>query len=579
MGAPRRRRTRLPARVLSHPAGFTRRGFLRRAGGATALLLGAPLLSSCGDSGAPLAAGPGSGPGPGPAPVNPFLHGVASGDPLSDRVILWTRVTPIAQEDIAVTVHVYSDAALGQLVGSSSQTASAARDWTVKIDFTGLQPATSYYYRFAAVGHQSVIGRTRTAPASGGDHLRFAVVSCSSLAHGFFNAYAQVARRADLDVVLHLGDYVYEYANNEYGEARTYEPATEMVTLADYRARHSQYKRTDPDLQEVHRQHPFICTWDDHETADNSWRDGANNHTEGAEGVWLQRKGWGQQAYDEWMPIRLPEAGNPDRIWRRFQYGGLMDLLILDTRLYDRDEPLGLPPTPADDPADPDRKLLGPEQQEWLFGHLKSSTATWKFLGQQIMFGQLKVVGIPDATAVPGLSLIPVAGNGGQYLNGDQWDGYQAERSAVFAHLADNSIDNVVVLTGDIHTSWAMDLTPDPNNPVAYNPLTGEGSLAVEYVCTSVTSPGLDQLAPIQDAISLVNPHIKYVDLAEKGYMLFDVTPERVQGEWWYVSTIAERGGTEAFATGFPVAAGSNRLGAAATAASPSRNNPPVLAP
>ena len=204
---------------------------------------------------------------------------------------------------------------------------------------------------------------------------------------------------------------------------------------------------------------------------------------------------------------------------------------------------------------------------------------TWKLVGQQVMFGQLKVVGIPDATAVPGLSLIPVAGNGGQYLNGDQWDGYQAERSAVFAHLADNSIDNVVVLTGDIHTSWAMDLTPDPNNPVAYNPLTGEGSLAVEYVCTSVTSPGLDQLAPIQDAISLVNPHIKYVDLAEKGYMLFDVTPERVQGEWWYVSTIAERGGTEAFATGFPVAAGSNRLGAAATAASPSRNNPPVLAP
>lgn len=164
--------------------------------------------------------------------------------------------------------------------------------------------------------------------------------------------------------------------------------------------------------------------------------------------------------------------------------------MILDTRLYDRDEPLGLPPTPADNPADPARKLLGPEQRQWLFDNLDASSATWKFLGQQVMFGQLKVVGIPSAAAVPGLSLVPVAGNGGQYLNGDQWDGYQAERSAVFAHLADKGIDNVVVLTGDIHTSWAMDLTPDPNNPVAYNPLTGAGSLAVEYVCTSVTSPG-----------------------------------------------------------------------------------------
>ncbi|MDP3857531.1 MAG: alkaline phosphatase D family protein [Stagnimonas sp.] len=562
--------------MLSSPAGFTRRGFLRRAGGAAALVLGGPMLSSCGNSTAPAA---GAGGGPGPALETPFKHGVASGDPLADRVILWTRATPVAGEDIPVTVSVYRDAALSQLVGSASQTASAARDWTIKIDFAGLQPGTSYYYRFSALGFQSPIGRTRTAPAEGVQRLRFGVVSCSSYAHGYFNAYAQVAKRADLDVILHLGDYVYEYGNGEYGDLRPYEPATEMLTLADYRTRHSYYKRTDPDLQEVHRQHPFICVWDDHETADNSWRDGANNHTEGAEGAWVDRKAYGQQVYDEWMPIRLPEPGNPDRIYRKFSYGGLMDLIMLDTRLHDRDEPLGLPPLPPDDVADPDRKLLGPEQQQWLLDSLSSSTATWKFLGQQVMFGQLKVVGLPDlSTQVPQLSLIPIAGSGGQYLNGDQWDGYQAERSAIFNHLAEQAIDNVVVLTGDIHTSWTMDLTPDPNNPVAYNPLTGAGSLAVEYVCTSVTSPGLEQLAPVQDAISLVNPHIKYVDLQQKGYMVFDVTPEQVLGEHWYVSTITERGGTESFATAFPVAVGSNRLGAASGASTPPANSP-ALAP
>lgn len=577
MGAPRRRRTRLPTRVLSSPAGFTRRGFLRRAAGSAALLLGGSALSGCGNSEPP--AGGGGGVGGGTAKVSPFLHGVASGDPLTDRVILWTRVTPVADEDIAVAVAVYRDTALSQLVGVVSQTATAARDWTVKIDFQGLEPGTTYYYRFASLGFFSVVGRTRTAPASA-QHLRFGVVSCSSYAHGYFNAYAQLAKRADLDVILHLGDYVYEYGNGEYGDVRPYEPATEMLTLADYRTRHSYYKRTDPDLQEVHRQHPFITVWDDHETADNSWRDGANNHTEGAEGVWADRKSFGERAYDEWMPIRLPEPGNPGRIFRKFNYGGLMDLIMLDTRLFDRDEQLATPPLPPDNPADPARKMVGPEQKQWLFDQLDSSTATWKFLGQQVMFGQLKVVGIPDLSALaPQLSLIPIAGSGGQYLNGDQWDGYQAERSEVFAHLADNSIDNVVVLTGDIHTSWGMDLSPDPNNPISYNPLTGAGSLAVEYVCTSVTSPGLDQLAPVQDAIRLVNPHMKYIDLAQKGYMLFDVTPEQVLGEWWYVSTITERGGTESFATGLPVAAGSNHLGAAVSAASTPPANPPPLAP
>lgn len=574
MGAPRRRRTRLPARVLSRPLGLSRRAFLSRLGAATATLLAVPLLPGCGDSTAP----DGSGGGGTPVGESPFKHGVASGDPLSDRVILWTRVTPVASEDIPVVVQVYRDAALSQLVGSQSQTASAARDWTIKIDFAGLMPASSYYYRFHALGHASVIGRTRTAPSSA-ERLRFAVVSCSSYAHGYFNAYGQIAKRADLDFVLHLGDYVYEYGDGEYGDVRPYEPSHEMISLADYRTRHSYYKRTDADLQEVHRQHPMIAIWDDHESADNSWRDGANNHTEGTEGVWTSRKSWAQQVYDEWMPIRLPEAGNPGKIWRKFSYGGLMDLVLLDTRLYDRDEQLGTPPLPPDNVADPARKLIGPEQMDWLKNQLSQSSAVWKVVGQQVMFGQLKIVGLPDLSVIPGLSLLPIVGSGGQYLNSDQWDGYQAERSAIFSHLKDQGIDNTVVLTGDIHTSWAMDLTPDPNNPLAYNPLNGTGSLGVEYVCTSVTSPGLEQLAPVQDLIRVLNPHMKYVDLSKKGYMLFDVTPERLQGEWWYVSGITERGGSESFATAFPVAAGDNRLGAASGSPSEALDGRAALAP
>lgn len=560
-----RRRLRLHTPIR----GFSRRAFLRAAGSAAGLAVAAPMLMASGTA----SAAPGNNtmavPGNTVAKImvgeNPFLHGVASGDPLSDRVILWTRVTPVATEDIAVVVKVYRDAALRDLLGSATQTASAVRDWTIKIDFTGLQPGTTYYYRFEAVGFGSSVGRTRTLPVGAVDRVRLGVVSCSNLPAGFFNAYAFLAQRADLDAVLHLGDYLYEGGG---GGVRAHEPAREITLLADYRERHGQYRR-DPDLQAMTRQHPFITVWDDHESTNDSWRDGADNHTEGVEGLWVERKAFAQKAYDEWMPIRLPEPGNAARIWRQFRFGELMDLVMLDTRLFDRDQQLATPPPPA--AGDLARKLIGPEQRQFLFDALSAPGTVWKFVGQQVMFGQLKVVGTPNAIA-----------DGGQYLNGDQWDGYRAERQAIFDHLAANRIDNTVVLTGDIHTSWAMDLTPDPNNPVelagGYNPLTGGGSLGVEFVGTSVTSSGLAELAAVQDVLRVVNPHLKYVDLELKGYLLMDVTPTRTTGEWWYVSTIVERGGTESFGTAFPVDAGANHLGTATAATAP-KANPPALAP
>lgn len=559
MSGPRRRSRRKKQHL-------NRRDFLRR-GGQSALLLGlAPVLPGCGNSSSPARSGDGD--------TRVFLHGVASGDPLSDRVILWSRVTTDSSLPVPVSVTIATDIALTQNVQRAATLATAARDFTVKIDMTGLRPGTTYYYRFSALGQTSAIGRTRTLPVGAVGRLRIAVLSCSSYAHGFFNAYARVAERADLDLVLHLGDYVYEYGNGQYGTARTYEPAHEMVSLDDYRTRHAYYKR-EPDVQALHQQHPLVTVWDDHESTNDSWRDGAENH-QPDEGPWPVRKAAAQQAYDEWMPIR---GADPSRIFRSFGFGDLMQLVMLDTRLFARAEQAvptiavpGLPVgvfTESGAVADASRELLGAEQETWLLSQLRGSAATWKLLGQQVMFGQLKVLGAPNVT---GLS---------QFLNPDQWDGYPAARSRIHAALRGDGVNaaipNTVVLTGDIHTSWAMDITEDPNNPLAYNPLTGEGAIAVEFVTTSVTSPGLEQLTAVQDVIRTQNPHIKYVDLSLHGYTLLDITPDRCSCEYWSVDTIATRSTGQTFETAFQTLAGANRL-TAGTQSAPSAS-PPALAP
>lgn len=637
--------THTPVRPPRRP--LSRRDFLRRSGWTTAALASAPFLPGCGSS-SPIDGGR----APDGTASRVFQHGVASGDPLQDRVILWTRVTPSDATATAVTgnCRIARDPALTQDVATLSFTTTRERDFTVKLDAEGLTPGTTYYYRFNALGVNAPLGRTRTLPVGGVERLRFGVVSCSSLAHGFFNAYRFVAERADLDAVLHLGDYIYEYGNGEYGDVRTYEPPTEILSLEDYRTRHAHY-RLDPDLAEAHRQHPFITIWDDHESTDNSWRDNAKNHTEGAledggEGCWVQRKAWAIQAYREWLPIRdnlqdylAPEdCDSPldavrqeaqERIYRRFDFGDLVTLTMLDTRLIGRDQPrrpnlatLGTPSVAPDTesrnsdnnqqdtglfdgcavPYNAHYSMLGATQKQWLKDQLTQTTARWRVIGQQMMMGQLKVVGTPDALcALPAindvLALLPASGTpldealntvrnnlpalgAGRsiYLNADQWDGYPVERRELFDFFSANAFDNVVVLTGDIHTSWAIDLTPDPNSLLAYNPVTGQGAVGVEFVCTSVTSPGLDALDQASDLLRLNNPHMKFIDLARRGYMVLDVTPERVQGEWWYVSTIVERGGSESLGAAFFSESGSPGMTAAEAASAP-RTDAPPLAP
>ena len=553
-----------PSKVQPAREGSSRREFFKRSGaGAVAVAAAAPLLAEAA------------------APVR-FDHGVASGDPLADRVILWTRVTPAnARPAVVVQYLVATDPALTQIVLRGTTKTHPGRDYTVKVDALGLQPGTTYYYRFSCEGVDSPVGRTKTLPTTGVSSLRFAVVSCSNHAYGYFNAYARIAARADLDLVMHLGDYIYEYGPAQYGNARPPEPAKEIVTLDDYRLRHAQYKR-DADSQALHRQHPLIAIWDDHETANNAFKTGAENHQPASEGTWSARVAAALQAYYEWMPVRPVDTANLRDNHRSFAYGDLAELLMLEERVNARSEQLTTAVHPTafgagfatSDPGygDPTRTLLGDAQEAWLVNRLRTTPAQWKLLGQGVMFAQLKAPGSNQATD-PGL----------YFINSDQWDGYEPARNRIYASLQGDAthaqVNNVVVLTGDIHSSWAADLHPNPYNPALYDKATGAGSLAVEFVGTSVTSPGVDTdtSGAVAGAIRFYNPHLKYVQLTRRGYLLMDVNRDRVVGEWWYVDTVASPSNVESFATAFEVRTGENRL--RPSAQTPHRANPPALAP
>ncbi|MCC7126488.1 MAG: alkaline phosphatase D family protein [Acidobacteria bacterium] len=493
--------------------------------------------------------------------ANPvFRHGVASGDPLSDRVLLWTRVS-VSTDSAPVRWVLALDAKLARIVARGEVSTGAERDYTVKVDVAGLTPATTYYYRFEAAGEQSAVARTRTLPARDASRVRLGVVSCSNLPFGYFNVYAALAARADLDAVLHLGDYIYEYANGQYGDGtalgRVPAPDAEIVALADYRARHAQYK-ADPDCQAVHRQHPFIVIWDDHELANNTWRDGALNHTAATEGEWVARRNAAVQAFFEWMPIREDAAALSPRIYRTLRIGTLADLVLLDTRLVGRD----LQVASRDDVAAieaPGRHLLGAAQEAWLAGELAESKrrgARWQVIGQQVMFAPQSAPGRPTS-------------------NVDSWDGYRAAREHVFDMIEQQRLDSVAVLTGDVHSAWAYDVPRRPFD--AYDPGTGRGSLAVEFVGTSISSPsnlgagpnGEQQLADLRAA----RPHLHYVDGRRRGYFVLDLTRERLQADYFAMRTVIDRTADETFVHGFAAPAGQMHL---TTQASPV---PPASAP
>ena len=494
-----------------------------------------------------------------------FKHGVASGDPYPNSVILWTRITPTAAATpgsgkgpkVSVGWQVARDAAFNNIVADGSYATGAARDHTVKLEAGGLRPATTYFFRFLYKGVTSRVGRTRTAPAhdASPSRLRFGVVSCANLQAGWFSAYRHLGKHTELDAVLHLGDYLYEYGPGEYGygssnqDIRRHLPAREMVSLGDYRKRHAQYK-TDRDLQDLHAKAPFIVTWDDHETTNDAYRNGAENHQPGTEGDYRHRRARAYRAYDEWMPARMSGTvglGDGTQLYRRLRFGTLAELSMLDLRTY-RSKQVAQPAPPVPSPdggvSDPARTITGDPQMRWLKDSLRENRAQWKLVGNPVMIAPVVFPPLPNDVTSAVNDVTGLLPEDGAPYNVDQWDGYTADRREVLDHLADQGVHDTVFLTGDIHSAWACDLPLDAGT----YPVTR--SVATEFVCTSVTSNNLDDITgspprttslAVEAAIQTSNRHIKYLNFDDHGYSVLDVTSQRTQMDYYKIGDRADR--------------------------------------
>lgn len=508
-----------------------------------------------------------------------FGFGVASGDPTASEVLLWTRVTPTPDAvpgsglgpTSRVVWEVAADEAFTEVLRTGTTTASADRDHTVKVVVSGLTPYTRYFYRFRTRGAVSPVGRTQTAPDEPGvtHALRLAFVSCSNYTGGFFTAYRGLAARDDLDAVLHLGDYLYEYGNDprepgvpgsgdRYGPAsligiRDHRPGVEIVSLEDYRVRHALYK-ADPDQQAAHRQHPWIVIFDDHEITNDAYATGAENHEQQddpdtsytgqgqpagirPEGEFLARRALAFRAYLEWMPIREPAFWQPEphqgvQFFRRFSFGDLADLSIIETR-QNRSQQVPTTVGGAPNPAlsDPARHLPEPAQLEWLTSGVTTSAKAWHLIGNQTVF--TRVFRTPRAGVVPG-----------QVFNADQWDGYQSDQRTLLDAMEGSTTDSVV-LTGDIHSSWANDL---PTDYEAYR-TSRASSVGVEFVCPSITSDGFKEVLgsaataqAVTSAFQAANPWVRYLEGIGHGFAVLDVTPDRVQTDFFFIRSNGDKG-------------------------------------
>jgi alkaline phosphatase D len=497
-----------------------------------------------------------------------FLHGVASGDPLPDGVLLWTRVTPAPEAvpgsglgpDVRVEWELAEDRSFTRVVAAGATTATAASDHTVKTDVRGLRPATAYWFRFRVGDTVSPAGRTRTAPApdAAAPGVRFGVVSCANWEAGHFAAYRHLAARPDLDAILHLGDYLYEYGSGVYPKAaygvRAHEPRHEIVSLADYRLRHATYK-TDPDLQALHAAHPFVAIWDDHEFANDAWTGGAENHTPGAEGDWASRVAAAKQAYFEWMPVRTSAEGT---VFRRLRFGRLADLHLLDLRSFRSAQAR----TGSGSVDDPERTLTGRAQLDWLKAGLAGSDAAWQLVGTSVMISPVAFGALPAHLLEPIAELMGLPKEG-LAVNVDQWDGYTDDRRELLSHLTSRAIRNTVFLTGDIHMAWANDV------PVKAATYPFSASAATEFVVTSVTSDNLDDLLHVAPgtasvvaagAVRAANRHVKWVDMDHHGYGVLDVTAERAQMDYYTVSDKRDPAATTSWERSYRTLSGTQRV-------------------
>jgi len=487
-------------------------------------------------------------------PENLFEHGVASGDPLPEGVVLWTRVTPEASEPVEVWWEMALDEDFLERTAQGTFMTDASRDYTVKVDVPALIWGRNYFYRFAVQGRWSPTGRTRLAPKGNeATKLRFGVCSCSNYGFGYFHAYRHMAARAELDAIVHLGDYTYEYKNGEYPtfeeQLRPVQPENETVTLEDYRIRLSLYRR-DADLQECHRQHPFIVVWDDHETANNSWMDGADNHDPETEGPWSDRLAAGRQAFFEWIPIR---ENTGQQLYRTLKYGDLADIIMLDTRIEGREQQFSAIVAPSD-AALPDN-IISAEQEAWLQDQLANSTAKWKVIGNQVIVSLLQLSN-PDGTK--------------SIINTDLWHGYPEGRERLLTFFRTNDISNTVFLTGDVHSSWAIDVTFGDGS---YDPATRDGAICGEFVAPGITAPNSPALAGLADR---VGPQIRYQEGERNGYFVLDVQADKVQADWYLLDGIDIDQGAEMLDASWAVLDGQKHVTEMDSPEAPSGQAPPA---
>ena len=496
-----------------------------------------------------------AGCGGGTSPEGTFGHGVASGDPLADRVILWTRVTQAATGPVDVGWEIARDAQFTTLVSSGTAATGPAQDYTVKVDATGLQPATRYHYRFRFAGELSPTGRTKTLPTGAASQARLAVFSCAAYPAGQFHAYADAARRGDIDAAVVLGDYIYEsdlsrgleFASRLLG--RNWEPDRELITLQDYRERHGFY-RGDIDLKAMHAAMPVIAVWDDHDLVNGIWRDGASAH-DPSRGSFTARRAAAIQAFQEWLPIRVPDLAAPQKIYRRFDFGNLATLHMLDTRVVGRDAPGSRADHLSGTTASPTRQMLGAEQAAWLDAGLQASAATWQVLGSQVWMGRMHlppsviddftedgIAAFLQAQATPEAQRSDaqralVAQPRAPFKN-DTRDGYPAAREAVLGAARRND-RNLVVLAGDSHNAWASDLK-DANGV----------AVGVEFATPSVTSAGLELEFPrigrqfLADAFVQMVPDLRYAQTSNRGYLIVTLTPAQARCDYVFVDSVLQ---------------------------------------
>ncbi|EHD0104643.1 alkaline phosphatase D family protein [Vibrio parahaemolyticus] len=502
-----------------------------------------------------------------------FVHGVASGDPTQTQVIIWTRVTTAASY-VDVSWQVASDMEFSNVVQSGVFTTDTGRDFTVKVDVQNLNANSQYYYRFMVGEMMSEVGQTQTLPEDGVEKASMAVVSCANYPAGYFHVYREILNQHEqspFDVVLHLGDYIYEYGAGGYASedaaALGREPSkgTECITLDDYRKRYAQY-RQDADLQALHAKLPMIAVWDDHELANDTWKNGAENHQDD-EGRFIDRRAAAAAAWTEWLPVRENTISNM-LIYRQFSFGNLVNLMMLDTRLVGRDKPLDYFSLSAPtmeaigglvaQSRSADRELLGTEQLAWLMNEFNTHDAKWNVLGQQVLMSRMELPSsvmtamfqlftsteekktealLAVNTAIKGYLADPSADPISLPYNLDAWDGYYVEREKVY-QLAKASSGNFVCLAGDTHNAWASELKDVSNNPIG-----------VEFATSSVSSPGLEEylaLDPVAIAqMEYTLPHLvselQWADIKQRGFMRVTFTADAAQSTWYLVSTIKDK--------------------------------------